>query len=509
MVVSVSNIGHIIVDAFRSRTPRTAAAWDGRPVDIFVNGGGGTDNVSPQNASYESMYRYQPHLRTAIDFLACNIAQLSIHSFKRGGDGSRSRETESLAHVRLSRNPNRYMTGYELIYSLVADMALYNRAYWFFAPGEDGVTEIHPFPAGWVSPVFADFSTVDYYSVKVPGGSEELKISPDNCVAFNGWSPGLTSPSSPADSLRLVLEENYHSRKYRVQFWRNHGRVGTYLSRPVNAPDWDNSARRRFYSMWEDFTSDTGARAGSTPLLEDGIEIKSNAFKSADEEWADSVRLGLQTVAQVYQIPPGMIGADSTESYGSLKERNRMLFKNTLGSRIRFIEDRINAFVLPLLGVDNSEYFVEFNTEGMLRGDFETQAAIMSTATGGAWMTRNESRALMNLPPLDMPGADELITPLNVVVGGQTSPQDGGTAFQGGGKNRTVILKFLERCDRIKTARGIDDMPWDRLTRELTDDLGGNAEFAKGITDALAKMQGGAFVDMITAFEEKQNDHSV
>lgn len=178
-----------------------------------------------------------------------------------------------------------------------------------------------------------------------------------------------------------------------------------------------------------------------------------------------------------------------------------MLFKNTLGSRIRFIEDRINAFVLPLLGIDNTEFFVEFNTEGMLRGDFETQAAIMSTATGGAWMTRNESRALMNLPPLDMPGADELITPLNVVVGGQTSPQDGGTAFQGGGKNRTVILKFLERCDRIKTARG-ENMPWDRLTRELTDDLDGDSALAVKVTDALATMQGGgAYVDMITEFE--------
>ena len=178
-----------------------------------------------------------------------------------------------------------------------------------------------------------------------------------------------------------------------------------------------------------------------------------------------------------------------------------MLFKNTLGSRIRFIEDRINAFVLPLLGIDNSEYFVEFNTEGMLRGDFETQAAIMSTATGAPWMTRNESRAIMNLPRIKKPEADELITPLNVMLGGQTSPQDGGTAFQGGGKNRTVILKFLERCDRIKTARGIDSMPWDRLTRELTNDLDGNADFAKGITDALAKMQGGAFVDMITDLE--------
>lgn len=503
MVVApgISNIGHIIVDAFRSRTPRTAAAWDGRPVDIFVNGGAGSDNISPENASLESLYRYQPHLRAAIDFLASNVAQLSVHSFVRGENGARERETSSLVHKRLSVAPNEYMTGYELFYSLVADMALYNRAYWFFTPGNSGDMEIHPFPAGWVSPVFSDFSTVDFYKIQIPGNSETLKISADNCIAFNGWSPGLTSPSSLVDSLRLVLEENYHSRKYRVQFWRKSGRVGTYLARPVNAPEWDNSARRRFYSMWEDFTSDHGPRAGSTPLLEDGIEIKSNAFKSADEEWAESVRLSLQTVAQVYQIPPGMLGASNSETYSSLRERNKMLFKNTLGPRIRFIEDRINAFVLPLLGADPATHFVEFNTEGMLRGDFETQASVMSTATGGPWMTRNESRAIMNLPRIESSAADELITPLNVVVGGQTSPQDGGTAYQGGGKNRTVILKFLERCDRIKTARGIDSMPWERLTRELSDDLGGDSELAVKVTDALAKMQGGAFVDMITEFE--------
>lgn len=37
-------------------------------------------------------------------------------------------------------------------------------------------------------------------------------------------------------------------------------------------------------------------------------------------------------------------------------------------------------------------------------------------------MTRNEARADNNLPPID--GGDELIVPLNVVAGGQASPQD-------------------------------------------------------------------------------------
>ena len=54
----------------------------------------------------------------------------------------------------------------------------------------------------------------------------------------------------------------------------------------------------------------------------------------------------------------------------------------------------------------------------------------MSTATGRPFMTTNEIRARMNLPPVA--GGDELVTPLNVLVGGQTSPQDGETEGRSG-----------------------------------------------------------------------------
>jgi hypothetical protein len=46
----------------------------------------------------------------------------------------------------------------------------------------------------------------------------------------------------------------------------------------------------------------------------------------------------------------------------------------------------------------------------------------MQTATGAPIMTRNEARQRMNLPHL--PGADDLVVPLNVLVGGQASPTD-------------------------------------------------------------------------------------
>jgi hypothetical protein len=46
-------------------------------------------------------------------------------------------------------------------------------------------------------------------------------------------------------------------------------------------------------------------------------------------------------------------------------------------------------------------------------------------SVGAPWLTRNEARARQNLPQVD--GGDALVTPLNVLIGGQASPTDSGT----------------------------------------------------------------------------------
>lgn len=464
------SIGRIITDAIVNRTTRAAGTFENRPVDIFVNSSGNAGGgQSPENMTLAALYRYQPYLRMAVDFYARHIAQLAVHSFARDGE-NREREYDSAAYRLLAIKPNHYMTGYELIYDLTANIALYNRAYWFVLPGDDGELQIHPFPTSWVTPSYSGYAAVSHYEIKVPTEEHIVTVDADKCIPFEGWTPEPGTSSSLVETIKLILEENHHSRKYRVQFWRKSGRVGTYLTRPANAPAWDNTARKRFYAMFQEFTGNNGARAGSTPMLEDGMELKTNYFKSSEEQWAESIKLSLQTVAQVYQIPPAMLGDTTATSYASMREYNKSLYSNTLGPLVRFIEDRLNAFVLPMLNVDEN-VFVEFNVQEKLRGSFEEQASILSTSTGAPWLTRNEARKIQNLPPVE--GGDELITPLNVTAGGQASPQDGGVANQGGGdptKTHEIIQKHLERIERIIPSKGMNRP---RFERELTADLRG------------------------------------
>ena len=77
-----------------------------------------------------------------------------------------------------------------------------------------------------------------------------------------------------------------------------------------------------------------------------------------------------------------------------------------------------------MLKVDETRYYVEFNLEEKLRGNFEEQAAMQTAAAGGPWMTINEVRAMRNLPAIE--GGDDLIRPLNVTTAtaDQSEPQD-------------------------------------------------------------------------------------
>jgi hypothetical protein len=86
-------------------------------------------------------------------------------------------------------------------------------------------------------------------------------------------------------------------------------------------------------------------------------------------------------------------------------------------------EQDIDLQLLPEFEETKGVY-VEFNIAEKLQGDFDQQTKSLQSAVGRPWMTANEARSVMNLPLSDDPGADELVTPLNVLSGGQANPRD-------------------------------------------------------------------------------------
>ena len=311
-------------------------------------------------------------------------------------------------------------------------MCLYDNAFWLV--GQDRAAPsgwfIRHIPSTWIIGTIGQGAFgVERYKVALPhaAAGQWMEIPAKEMIVFHGWNPtDPTSGVSPVHALKAVLAEQIHAQAFRDQMWNNGGRVGTYLTRPADAPDWssggDQSPRSRFIAQWKDsYAGDSATNGGGTPLLEDGMELKSIAFNPRESQWSESVKLSLETVAQVFQVNPTMVGVLDNANYSNVREFRRMLYGDTLGPWLIQFEQRINATLVPMiLGRSGSEVYTEFNIQSKLTGSFEEQGAVMQQAIGSPWMTVNEGRARLNMSSVD--GGDGLVRPLNVTQNGSQDP---------------------------------------------------------------------------------------
>lgn len=386
-----------------------------------------------RNVSPAQLWRAQPHLRTVVEFMARNTAQLGVHTFERQLEGGRKRDSAAPV-ARLLDHVDGEMTTYDLIFALVGDMSLYDAGYWWVMQDPESPVgwAIRRLPPAWVQPS-PEHSTpfhVGAYRVSLGSSSYLLPAAKvgaklGGVVRFGGYDPVTYRGSSSAvEALRDILQEQIEATTYRAQVWKRGGRVSAVIERPVDADQWSDTAREAFRADWYSKYTGNGPGAGGTPILEDGMKLTRIDFSAQEQQYVEAAKLTRQTVASVFHVNPTMLGYMEGASYSNVKEFHGMLYSDTLGPLLRKIAQRINKHVLPIVGMDPERHYVEFNISEKLAGSFEEQAAVMSSSVGGPWLTRNEARARQNLPAVE--GGDELITPLNVVTGGQASPRDTG-----------------------------------------------------------------------------------
>jgi HK97 family phage portal protein len=414
-------------------------------VPQFINGWTLQDEVMGMSSA--EVWRTQPHLRTVVTFLARNIAQCGLHTFQRVDENDRKRVRDGALAKTLSR-PNDQSTSYELIFGLVADVALYDVAYLFYvrdttAPGGWSLYRLNP---DWVTPLGGDAFAYDYYRVRVNGGTDTVDLPASKVLAFHGWNPGdARQGSSPVVALKSILAEQMMAVKYRQQVWERGGRVSAVITRPAGV-DWSDKARRAFRADWNSKYTGDGAGAGGTPILEDGMSINKLDFNAHEQQFVEAAKLALSTVASAYHVNPTMVGVLENANYSNVREFRKMLYGDTLGPIIASMEDRLNTFLVPLLDPRPGIY-VEFNIAEKLQGNFEEQTNAIQSSVGRPWMTADEARSRFNLPALGG-DAESLVTPLNVLIGGQSSVADGVTAGGGGGS--------VDDLPAASTAEGLD-----------------------------------------------------
>jgi HK97 family phage portal protein len=374
-----------------------------------------------QYRTYETLWKTQPALRTVIEFLARNIAELGLDVFTSDGDTDREKVRDHpLATLLNNPWPGSKWTKYRLINWTIQEYCLFNSAFWIKGKSPDGTNGVLPMPRRYIQPHGENLFYPDFYRLTGTKGTRD--ISPDEVVHFFGYNPDDPRDGwSPVETLRMILAEETAATKYREQMWRNGARISGFISRPEKAPRWSDVARNRFKSDWGEYSSDQ--LAGGTPILEDGMVWHEGGITPKDAQYVEARQLTREEVASAYHIDPSMIGLSKSANQSSIAELHQILYADAFGPLLEMLQQDIELQLLPDLDpIGAKRTYVEFNLRKKMQGSFEAQAAAISASVGGPWMTRNEGRALYNLS--DLAEGEDLITPLNVVEGGLASPRD-------------------------------------------------------------------------------------
>jgi HK97 family phage portal protein len=367
--------------------------------------------------TYAAIYERQPELRSAVDFLARNISQVPLHIYQRIDDNERVRISEGPLAATIDR-PDVHTTRSRWLDAFVKDLAIYDQAYFVKVRGTDGRLALVRIPPATVELLGTNWLRPDGY--RVHGNSGTVDFDAAQIIDIHGYNPldprkGL----SPIETLRRLLAEQHAAGEYREKFWQNSARMGGIIERPQNAPQWSDTARARFRADFE--STYTGAAAsGRTLVLEEGMTYKPTSFSARDAQFLESVQLSREVVAAAYGIPNGLLGLGSN-TYASLTEQHRQLYSDCLAPWLVRIQEELEAQLLPEFDLVPGTY-LEFNISAKLAGSFTEQAAVLQASVGAPYLTRNEARARLNLPPVE--DGDALVTPLNVLVGGMANPQD-------------------------------------------------------------------------------------
>lgn len=399
---------------------------------------------------YGPAWRNQPSVRKVVGFIARNVASTPLHLFEFDAQYDRQRIRDG-ALAELLRRPSRApaMTAMRFWERILIDGLLHDKWCAQIVEHVDGF-ELVRIPASRVKFDGDWLGRIETVKITRKDGST-WDADPKDFILDVGYSERGTNGTSPLRTLQAILDESREAVAYRRSIWKNGARVPMVIERPKDAGKFEEGAFTRFKNSWSRFVKG-GGEEGGTPILEDGMTLKEvTAFRPKDTLDLEGRKLTDIEVCSAYYIAPEIIGAREG-TFSNVKAFKDMLYGPNLGPYFTAWEQALNASLPPLVA-PGDEVYIEANIESKMRGSFEEQIDYMSTAVGRPVMTVNEARGPLNLPKIE--GGDDLVTPLNVLIGGQSSPQDGETSGGGGGSlPETSGVRSADDLNKLVTAAG-------------------------------------------------------
>jgi HK97 family phage portal protein len=197
---------------------------------------------------------------------------------------------------------------------------------------------------------------------------------------------------SPITTNREVISLAIAITRYGAKFFSNGGVPPFALTGPFSTAGGLSAAKRDL----SDKVRQVAEEGGLAIPLPDGHDLKPIGVDPEKMQMVDTQRFIIEQVARIYSLPPVFLQDLTHGTFTNTEQQDLQLTKHTIKRWVEQFEQELN---LKLFGRQNKDgYYVRFNLDGLMRGDFKTRMEGLAQAVQNSLMKPNEGRALLELP---------------------------------------------------------------------------------------------------------------
>lgn len=332
---------------------------------------------------------------SCVRILSEAVAGLPLHLYKYTDSGGKAMALDHPLYHLLHDEPNPEMSSFVFRETLMTHLLLWGNAYaQIIRNGKNEVVALYPLMPNKMS-VDRDENGKLYYTY-YRGQDEAIKnkefavtLPPSDVLHIPGLGFDGLVGYSPIAMAKNAIGMAIACEEYGAKFFANGAAPGGVLEHPGTIKD-----PQRVRESWQSTFGGSG-NANKIAVLEEGMKYTPIGISPEQAQFLETRKFQINEIARIFRVPPHMVGDLEKSSFSNIEQQSLEFVKYTLDPWVIRWEQSIQRSLLS--ADEKSRYFVKFNLEGLLRGDYQSRMNGYAIGRQNGWMSANDIRELENL----------------------------------------------------------------------------------------------------------------
>ena len=322
--------------------------------------------------------------------IAETIASLPFNVYENTDHGSVKASEHPLQRL-LHDEPNPEMTSFIWRETMLSHLLLWGNSYsQIIRTGRNGIVGLYP--------LLPDHMNVDRNSKGVltytytTSDGKTVQLAPEDVLHIPGLGFDGVVGYSPIALEKNAIGLGIAAEEYGSKFFQNGARPSGVLTHPNSVKD-----PKRLRESWNAAYGGS-SNSSKVAVLEEAMTFTPISMPNNEAQFLETRKFQVAEICRIYRVPPHLVGDLEHATFSNIEHQGISFAVHTIRPWLVRIEQSINRALFS--DAEKGRFYVQFNIDGLMRGDYKSRMEGYAIARQNGWMSANDIRELENLNPL-------------------------------------------------------------------------------------------------------------